>query len=134
MKLAVDLIIDRQGEVLFVRRKYPPFEGMLALPGGFVEEDETVEAAAIRELREETGVTVELSDLALVGVYSALGRDPRGRVVSVAFQCFVPPTTTAVAGDDAAAAEWHPRYWAFDVGLAFDHARILADEERRIIR
>jgi 8-oxo-dGTP diphosphatase len=125
MKLAVDLVVRRNGEVLFIKRKYPPFEGMLALPGGFVEEDEAVEIAAIRELEEETNVVLSTQWLRLVGVFSAPRRDPRERVVSVAFACDVSALATARAGDDAAEALWLPVDKAIEMGLAFDHAQIL---------
>jgi len=131
MKLAVDLIIRRGNEFLFVARKFPPFEGKLALPGGFVEESETVEVAAARELKEETGVEVAPAALHMVGVYSDPKRDPRGRVVSIAFFCEVPMRTEAYAGDDAAQALWlaGPKIMLSD--LAFDHDRIMLDVARR---
>ncbi len=129
MKLTVDLIIKRSGDILFVTRKFPPFQGMFALPGGFVEDNETTLEAAVRELKEETGLDVEPQHLRLVGTYSAPGRDPRGRVVTVAYACEVPANTEAVAGDDAAAAEWQPFLRALEMGIAFDHAQIIADAE-----
>lgn len=121
--LATDcVVLDARGRLLVVRRKFPPFADELALPGGFVETDETVEAACRRELAEETGVRVDA--LTLVGVYSEPGRDPRGPVASVAFLARV-DAAEAVAGDDAAAIAW------IDPGeagtLAFDHARIVVD-------
>lgn len=116
------VVVDRDRRVLFIRRRNPPFAGCLALPGGFVESDESVEDACRRELAEETGIIVRR--LQLVGVYSAPGRDPRGRVVSIAFLARV-PTAKAHAGDDAADALWLSRWRKRD--LAFDHARILAD-------
>lgn len=126
MKLAVDLVIQRGAELLFVRRKFAPFEGELALPGGFVEDNETVEAAAIRELAEEAGINIEETQLKFVGVFSAPKRDPRGRVVSIAYHVVVPPQTEAVAGDDAASLVWTD-YWGEEPKpqLAFDHAWII---------
>ncbi len=120
---AVDLVIRKGEKVLFVVRKYPPFEGMLALPGGFVEPDETIEAAAARELEEETGVKPR--DLRLVKVSSAPNRDPRGRVISAAFFAEVPSRTRAIAGDDARQTVWLTPEVALRKGLAFDHAEIL---------
>ena len=76
-------IFDGAGRVLLIRRRNPPFKGAYALPGGFVELDESVDAACRREVLEEAGI--ELGDLRLVGVYSDPGRDPRGHTVSVAF-------------------------------------------------
>lgn len=129
--LTVDCVIfDPQGRVLLIRRKNEPFKGAYALPGGFVDLGETVEAACRREVREETGLQVE--DLVLVGVYSDPDRDPRGHTVSVAFMTRLPSETPPVAGDDAAAAEWVAD-WRGDA-LAFDHARVLelAEEIARL--
>lgn len=122
-RLSADCIaIDESGRVLLIRRGRPPFEGSLALPGGFVEAGETVEDACRRELLEETGVRA--GKLILVGVYSEPGRDPRGASVSVAFLTRV-RGAKAEAGDDAAAVEWMvPRR---GLVLAFDHAKILSD-------
>jgi 8-oxo-dGTP diphosphatase len=125
MKLAVDLVIMRMDEVLFIKRKNDPFKGMLALPGGFVDEGETVTQAAVRELFEETGVRIEERDLRLIDVYSEVNRDPRGRVISVAYNCQVLSETRARAGDDAAEVIWLPKFKALGMGLAFDHALIL---------
>ena len=123
--LTVDCVaVDATGRVLLIRRGRPPFEGHYALPGGFVDIGETVEAACRRELAEETGIVAR--DLRLAGVYSDPKRDPRGHTVSVVFLTRVadraPPPR---AGDDAAAAEWLEDWSALP--LAFDHARVLAD-------
>ena len=123
--LTADIVVQRADEFLFVRRKYPPFQNELALPGGFVEADETVEEAACRELREETGIAVQPRQLRLIGVFSAVHRDPRGRVVSIAYHCVVKPGTEANAGDDAKETHWLSRQAACDEELAFDHQAIL---------
>ena len=121
--LATDcVVLDDGGRVLLIRRKNEPYQGALALPGGFVEIGESVEAACRRELREETGL--EAGQLELVGVYSDPARDPRGHVCSVTVLARI-DGGTAAAGDDAEAIEW-----VFDPDehqLAFDHARILRD-------
>jgi 8-oxo-dGTP diphosphatase len=109
--------------VLVIERGEAPFEGALALPGGFVRLNETVDDAARRELREETG----LGDVFLEQLYTfgALDRDPRGRVVSVAYYALVNLADHRVqSGTDARAARWVPVQDA--QGLAFDHDRILA--------
>jgi 8-oxo-dGTP diphosphatase len=121
--LAVDAVVfDAQGRLLLIRRKFPPFKGRHALPGGLVEIGETVEAAAARELHEETGMTQKSSRL--IGVYSDPKRDPRGHCVSVAFLMRV-AGSRPTAGDDAASAEfvadWRRKK------LAFDHEKIVAD-------
>lgn len=125
--LTVDCVVfDPAGRVLLIRRGHEPFKGGYALPGGFVDIGETVEAACRRELREETGVSA--GDLRLVGVYSDPSRDPRGHTVSVAFLARLAAAADAVAGDDAAAAEWIAD-WRGET-LAFDHAQVLGDAEK----
>jgi len=125
---AVDcVVLDAKGRVLLIRRGNAPFKGHYALPGGFVDVGETVEAACRRELQEETGV--KAGTLRLVGVYSDPKRDPRGHTCSVVFLARV-ARAAARAGDDAAAAEWVAD-WS-KVVLAFDHARILSDAARMV--
>lgn len=125
MKLAVDLVIRRGDDFLFVVRKYDPFKDQLALPGGFVEEDETVEDAARRELQEETGLFVSEPNMKMIGVFSKPDRDPRDRVVSVAYWASVPLSTVAIAADDAREVVWLPYDAAMKCDLAFDHRQIL---------
>lgn len=121
--LTVDcVVVDGEGRVLLIRRKNPPFEGQYALPGGFVDVGETVEAAAKRELMEETGV--KAGKLRLVGVYSDPARDSRGHTCSVAFLTKV-KAPKAVAGDDAAGVAWVSN-WRREK-FAFDHRKIIAD-------
>ncbi|MBL8566283.1 MAG: NUDIX hydrolase [Hyphomicrobiaceae bacterium] len=121
--LTVDcVVVDEDGKILLIRRRNPPFAGLLALPGGFVDKGETVEAACRREVQEETGV--ELGRLQLVGVYSRPDRDPRGHTCSVVFIGRV-RRAKAHAGDDAASVEWRHRWKKEE--LAFDHHRVLAD-------
>ena len=125
--LTTDCVIrEKDGRVLLIRRKNEPFKGAYALPGGFVDIGETVEAACRREVREEAGL--ELGELRLLGVYSDPGRDPRGHTVSIAYLTLLPGAPQPLAGSDAAAAEWVDN-WR-DRDLAFDHARIIADAER----
>jgi 8-oxo-dGTP diphosphatase len=81
--LTVDALIVFEGKLVLIKRKYPPFEDCFALPGGFVELGETVEDAAVREAKEETGLDIEL--VKLLGVYSDPARDPRGHTVSVCY-------------------------------------------------
>lgn len=120
--LTTDCVIFKGDAVVLIRRKYPPFQGSYALPGGFVEEGETVEAACAREAKEETGLNVR--GLRFVGVYSEPGRDPRGRTVSCAFLAEA-DIADLQAGDDAAEAEL-VEHWQ-DEDLAFDHMEILLD-------
>jgi 8-oxo-dGTP diphosphatase len=128
--LAADCVVrDAKGRVLLIRRKFPPFRGSYALPGGFVEVGETVEDAARRELMEETGV--KAGRLRMLGVYSDPERDPRGHTCSVVFLANA-PRAQPQAGDDAAAAEWVADWTK--VELAFDHAKILADARKLLMR
>jgi 8-oxo-dGTP diphosphatase len=120
-KLMVDVVIPSDEGIVLVRRGGEPFEGRWALPGGFVEVGETVEAAAAREAAEETGLAVELARL--VGVYSDPKRDPRGHNVSVAFLARVLGGDLVAASDAAEVVVLDPD----SVELAFDHRRIVAD-------
>ncbi len=109
--------------ILLIRRGRDPFAGRWALPGGFVDIDEPIPAAAARELREETGL--DSLPLEQFGVFGTPGRDPRGRTISIAFCALIPADrpVTAAAGDDASGADW------FDLRslppLAFDHADVI---------
>jgi 8-oxo-dGTP diphosphatase len=120
-------IREERLEVLLVRRGKPPFAGMLAIPGGYLEPGENLWQTAERELKEETALDGLAPHLELVGVYSEPGRDPRGRVVSGAFVAMIPDPPTARAGGDAAATQWLPVDEALKEPLAFDHRLILAD-------
>jgi 8-oxo-dGTP diphosphatase len=120
-KLMVDVVIPSGRGIVLIRRAGDPFEGQWALPGGFVEVGETVEAAAAREAAEETGLAVELARL--VGVYSDPDRDPRGHNVSVAFLARVVGGDLVAATDAAEVAVLDPD----SVELAFDHQSIIAD-------
>jgi 8-oxo-dGTP diphosphatase len=130
--LTVDLLLATPGprpRVLLIRRKHEPFAGRWALPGGFVDEGETLETAARRELLEETGVTV--AALEQFRTYGDPGRDPRGWTVSVVYLVRVAAEQLRPqAGDDAAEVSW----FSLDElpELAFDHARILGDAHRKL--
>jgi len=130
--VTVDIVIvtrEKKPRVMLIRRKHPPFVGMWAIPGGFVEMPETLEAAARRELFEETCVrTAKLEQLQAFGDPK---RDPRGRVISVAFLAQVDPRKlNPRAADAAAEVGWHD-LWRPPL-LAFDHAKILACARRRL--
>lgn len=123
--LTVDCVVfDGEDRLLLIRRARAPFADRYALPGGFVEVGETVEAAALRELKEETGLEGRI--VRLIGVYSAPNRDPRGHTVGVAF--LVASDGAPRAGDDAAAAAFMADWRA--LSYAFDHARIIADARK----
>jgi 8-oxo-dGTP diphosphatase len=121
--LTVDCVVfDRAGRLLLIKRGHPPFKGKYALPGGFVDVGETVEAAALRELQEETGIQGVI--VRLIGIYSNPKRDPRGHTASAAF--LVRPKSTRVQGGDDAASAAFMADWR-ELTLAFDHNVIVAD-------
>lgn len=132
--VTVDIVLftysAEQLQVLLIRRGHDPFAGAWALPGGFVDIDESLEAAAARELFEETGVRdVFMEQLA---VFGDPDRDPRGRVISVAYVALAGADIVATtrAGDDASAAAWFDAY--DPPRLAFDHDRILGVALQRL--
>ncbi len=123
--VTADIIIlkksNAQQFVLLIERKHPPFEEMWALPGGFLEMDETLETTALRELQEETGITgVELKQF---HTFSKVDRDPRHRTITTVFIGFADDATSVEAGDDAAKAQW----FSMDKlpPLAFDHEYVM---------
>ena len=135
--MTVDLVVltIRGGrlQVLVVERGEEPYVGQLALPGGFVRPNEDLPTAAARELAEETGIAESTSHLEQLATYGRPDRDPRMRVVSVAYLGLVPDLPDPVAGTDAAAS----RFMSVDPllkrprRLAFDHGTILADGVER---
>lgn len=134
LMVTVDLVILtlRAGvlNVLLVERGVQPYQGEMALPGGFLEsEAEDLLAAAHRELAEEAGLNGALLHLEQLGAYGRPGRDPRGRVCSVAYLAIAPGLPEPAAGTDAAGARWQPvnTLLSGEVGLAFDHLQILED-------
>ena len=135
--MTVDLVVltvrEDTLQVLAVRRREPPFRGRWALPGGFVRADEDLDAAAQREFREETGLAPGLVHLEQLASYGEPGRDPRGRVVTVAYLALAPDLPAPVPGGDAAAAAWLDVDAVSGSGrrLAFDHDRILRDGVER---
>lgn len=118
------MVVNPCGEILLIRRGNEPYRGCWALPGGFMEMDETIEHCAVRELQEETGIIVGEEKLHLIGIFSRLGRDPRGRTVTAAYRIDLPTDTDVQSGDDAAEARWFPLSEL--PPLAFDHAEIIA--------
>jgi 8-oxo-dGTP diphosphatase len=108
---------------LLIQRKNPPFQDLWALPGGFMDIDETLEKAAKRELEEETGLICD--HLQQFKSYSAVDRDPRGRTVSVVFWEVLSAIPETQAGDDAKEAQWFPLEQLPE--LAFDHEAIIND-------
>ena len=126
IRLTTDaLVFSKNGghlQLLLIERGNEPFKGMWAFPGGFVEDDEDLEPAAIRELHEETGLL--LPGLKQLHTFGTPGRDPRGRTVSIVYYALVNAEDHAVkGGDDAAHAQWVN---VKDIAaMAFDHKEIL---------
>jgi 8-oxo-dGTP diphosphatase len=120
--LTVDavILINNRKNLVLIRRRNPPFQGQLALPGGFVDIGETVEEACVREAFEETNINVNI--VKLIGVFSDPKRDPRGHNVTIAFLC-EPQTKNEkpIAKDDAAALEIIDLTKISSLKLAFDH-------------
>ncbi len=124
----VDTIIQRESQILFVKRKKDPFKDRLAFPGGFVNEGEKVEDAAKREVKEETSLDVDLDGI--LGVYSDPNRDPRGHIMSTVFIGKISNNsnnTEPLAGDDAAAIKWVDIETIDSEMFGFDHKKILLD-------
>jgi 8-oxo-dGTP diphosphatase len=120
----VDVILERDSNVLMVKRKNDPFKDHLSLPGGFVNEGETIEDAMKREAMEETSLEVHPIDI--LGVYSDPKRDPRKHIMTVVFIGIIVGGRIR-AGDDAASLEWI-KLPNFEMQqIAFDHAQILQD-------
>ncbi len=119
------IVMTRDNQVLLIQRKNEPCLGQWAFPGGFMNIDETAEAAAVRELQEETGITLSETDIFQVGAYTAVDRDPRERVITIAYLAEIDAPVPVKGSDDAARAQWFP----LDAlpPLAFDHAEILLD-------
>jgi 8-oxo-dGTP diphosphatase len=124
---AVDAIIeDEAGNIVLIKRRYPPFKDYFALPGGAVEKGETPKQALIREIKEETNLDVKIQNK--VGVYDDPGRDPRGNVHSTAYKCkIIGGKEKMKSGDDSADVFLISREELKKLKLAFDHRKMLED-------
>jgi 8-oxo-dGTP diphosphatase len=130
--VTVDIVIltlrEDDLQVLLVKRRNPPFEGRWAIPGGFVQPDESLEDAAARVLYEETGVRgVHIEQLFTFGT---VDRDPRGRMVTVSYFALVPAPLVLQAGNNAADAAWKSVYALPE--MAFDHDEIVGYALKRL--
>jgi len=129
--VSVDIMIFHKStkgvEILLITRKNSPFQNFYALPGGFMDMDETLLQAAIRELKEETNI--DCNSLHQFGLYDAPDRDPRGRTLSVIYFTVLDEIPSTIkAGDDALRSRWFPLNSLPE--LAFDHTKILQDAHR----
>lgn len=138
INVTVDIVVIRKPlhvlggfldfEVLAIERANDPFKNLPALPGGFLNPDESAAEAASRELAEETGVLVLPSSLKPLDARTAPLRDPRGPTISLPYYVAVPHDTEATAGDDAAAVRWLPvRGITQHTKFAFDHKGMIAE-------
>lgn len=129
--LTVDaIVISPQKSVLLIERGREPFKGKWALPGGFINMDETLEIACRRELEEETGLRV--GELKQFRTFDAVDRDPRHRTISVLFYSFLEEELVPLAGDDAAKVQWFSLSHIPE--LAFDHQLILEEFKNEILK
>ena len=126
--VTVDIIVlDYQEErLLLIQRKNEPYKGMWALPGGFVDENEDLESAAHRELKEET--SIEVAQLTQIKAFGRPGRDPRQHTVSIAFAGVAAENVLVKAADDAKEARWFDRNDLPE--LAFDHLEIISEADK----
>lgn len=114
---------EEEPKVLLIQRGNEPYKGCWAFPGGFMNMEETAEECAVRELKEETGLTVK--QIQQIGAYSKVDRDPRGRTISIAYLAIVDAPTAVSGMDDTAKAAWFPL--SSLPNLAFDHQDIMTD-------
>ncbi|MFD4595709.1 NUDIX domain-containing protein [Streptomyces rubiginosohelvolus] len=128
IRYTADVVLLAAGHVLLIQRRWDPHAGSWALPGGHVDIGEPSLQAAVRELEEETGITIAATELRQVGAFDDPGRDPRGRYVTVAYTAALPEPVAPTPLDDAADARWWPLTDLPD--LAFDHADILTATTR----
>ncbi len=123
MFVACDSIIERRNKILLVKRKFEPFKGFYAFPGGKVEENELVEKAIVREVKEETGYIIK--PIEILGVYSDPKRDPRGHVITITF------ISKIIKGKLKNSIETEPKWFKINevkkMKLAFDHSKIFKD-------
>lgn len=124
------ILIANRKSVLLIERGREPFRGTWALPGGFVDMDESLENACRRELEEETGL--QIAELKQFKAYGAVDRDPRHRTISVVFYAFLENEPQPEAGDDAAKAKWFPIDKLPE--LAFDHRLILEEFQTEVLK
>ena len=125
--VVVDGLVIKENKILLIKRGREPFKGAYAIPGGFVDWDETAKEAVVREIKEETNLDVSVKEF--LGYYDSLKRDEKRHTVSLVFICEIKTgSENARAGDDAIEFEW----FSLDnlPPLAFDHKKILDDYKR----
>ena len=126
---AVDAIIeDNEGNIVLIKRKYPPFKDFYALPGGLVEKGEKLKYTLIREVKEETNLDVQI--IKKIGYYDEEGRDPRGPIHSTVYKCRIKGKVSDMKSrDDAIDVILVPKGKLKEIDLAFDHKKMLIDAD-----
>mgnify|MGYP001385344519 CR=1 FL=1 len=119
--LTVDAVIVKDKKVLLIKRRTYPFQGTWVIPGGYVHFDETLEEACAREAKEETGLEVKIKGI--IGAYSKLDRDPRGRQVTVAYLCSA--SGTPRGNEESSELEFFSKKEIESLEIGFDHSEIL---------
>lgn len=134
IRVAVDTVCIAKEEnveyILMVKRKYEPFRNAWALPGGFLKENEELETGAVRELSEETAISIDINPQSLVQIkaYGTLGRDPRPRrIISVAFLVELHVKPTVADTNESVEVVWIPVSTLLNEPIAFDHKQIIGD-------
>lgn len=126
IRKTVDAVIeDIKGNIVLIKRKYPPFQGFYALPGGFIEEGEKPQQALLRGVKEETNLVVKIVEK--IGIFNEEGRNPRGNIHTTAYKCITNNTSNMRSGDDSKEVELIPIERLKDMELAFDHKKILKE-------
>ena len=123
------ILVSKNNSVLLIQRGSEPFKDKWAIPGGFIEMNESLETSCHRELEEETGIKV--FKLTQFKTYGAVDRDPRGRTISVVFYSFMDEEAVARAGDDATNAKWFQLDKLPE--LAFDHQQIIEELKKEVL-
>lgn len=134
--VAADLVVfsKEKNKILLITRGNHPYANCLALPGGFyAPDDDTIENCAVRELAEETGIDIKVSDLSLLKVSSEKNRDPRGWIVSVAYVVVLKEEVEAIADSDAIMCKWYEVNQLDVLEFAFDHKEIIDEALKRVL-
>ena len=134
VKKTVDAVIfdEKKERVVLIKRRWPPFKGQWALPGGYIEKGESPEKAVGREVEEETGLKLKVEGT--VGVYDAPERDPRGRMITTAFCCSIIGPKELKCSDESIDLRFIPLKELKGVNLAFDHELILKDAVEKFLK
>lgn len=131
IKVATDAVCIAKSEgeeyILLIKRQYEPFIGNWALPGGFLQNNEELKDCAIRELKEETNIDHEITDIKQVGIYGAVMRDPRKRVISVAYLIQLDYLPKVSIANETLEVKWINLKELPSIQLAFDHGQIVDD-------